>query len=596
MFTELTPEQINNKLDFINHYIQSDNAATGSKFNSNANVTEKNITTLQGALYEDFGIQLHRKTTYDKIVELFDKETAAHYLKDLEEHRIYVHDETSSLMPYCASVSIFPMVTEGIKSLGGMSNAPKNIFSFIDQLCSTIYLVSAQIAGAVGVPEALVYADYYFRKSFGDDYHSDKLTQQLLQGLIYKLNEPSGARSYQSPFTNFLIYDKYYFDAVFGEMVYPDFSQPNWHSVNKLQKLFVETLDKERDNGIITFPVVTFSMLTENGKPKDKEYHDYAAEQLSKGNSFFIYLSEHADSIASCCRLANKTDFKEFSNSSGVGGVKVGSIGVITIDFNRLYQTMSESEIQEQIKRVHKYLIARRAFIEDLDDKGMIPIYKSGYIETNKLFSTVGIGGLVEAAEYFGHTPIHKDEGYMSFMEKALCMIDKLNSEAQVKYNIKFNAEQTPLESAGAKLAKWAKEDNLKVNRDVYTSYMYVPSDNTNFMDKLIAHGARLTSKTSGGSAAHINLEDLLTKEQYFAIIEASAQLGVPYFCFNTKMTICNDCKHISRTTDRYCKKCGSSDTSGATRVVGYLKKIDNFSAARQKEESTREYSKYSKY
>ncbi|MGL5013981.1 MAG: anaerobic ribonucleoside-triphosphate reductase [Bacteroidales bacterium] len=592
MFTKLTEKQLNNKIKYINQYIDAENAATGSKFNANSNVTMKNVTTLQGSLYEDFGIQLHRKTTYNKIEEMFDKELAEQYLKDLEEHRIYVHDETNPIFGYCASISIFPMVTEGLKSLGGMSNAPKNIFSFIDQLCSTIYLVSAQIAGAVGVPEALVYADYYFRKSFGEDYHENELTKQLLQGLVYKLNEPSGARSYQSPFTNFLIYDKYYFEAVFGQMVYPDFTQPVWSSINKLQKLFVETLDKERDNGIITFPVVTFSMLTENGSPKDKEYHEYAAQQLNKGNSFFIYLSDNPDSISSCCRLANKTNFKEFANSSGVGGVKVGSVGVITIDFNRLYQTMNEQEIKEQIKRVHKYLAARRAFIAELDDKGMIPIYKTGYIEIDKLYSTVGLGGLVEAAEYLGYTPVHKDESYMNFMENVLMMVEDLNSEAQEHFGFKINAEQAPLESAGYKLAQWAKEDGLKVTRDVYTSYMYVPSDNTNFMDKLIAHGKRLTSKTSGGSAAHINLEDLLTEQQYYAIIEASAQLGVPYFCFNTKMTICNDCAHIERTTERYCKKCGSSDVSGATRVVGYLKRVDNFSAARQQEESTRYYAK----
>lgn len=592
MFTKLTEKQLNNKIKYIHQYIDAENAATGSKFNSNSNVTMKNVTTLQGSLYEDFGIQLHRKTTYDKIEEMFGKDLAEQYLKELEEHRIYVHDETNPVFGYCASISIFPMVTEGLKSLGGMSNAPKNIFSFIDQLCSTVYLVSAQIAGAVGVPEALVYADYYFRKSFGDNYHENELTKQLLQGLIYKLNEPSGARSYQSPFTNFLIYDQYYFDAVFGQMVYPDFTQPVWNSISKLQKLFVETLDKERDNGIITFPVVTFSMLTENGSPKDKEYHDYAAQQLHKGNSFFIYLSDNPDSISSCCRLANKTNFKEFANSSGVGGVKVGSVGVITIDFNRLYQTMNEKEIKEQIKRVHKYLAARRAFIAELDDKEMIPIYKAGYIELDKLYSTVGLGGLVEAAEYHGYTPVHKDKDYMNFMENVLVMVEHLNSEAQDYFGFKINAEQAPLESAGYKLAQWAKEDGLKVNRDVYTSYMYVPSDNTNFMDKLIAHGKQLTSKTSGGSAAHINLEDLLTEQQYYAIIEASAQLGVPYFCFNTKMTICNDCEHISRTTDRYCKKCGSSDVDSATRVVGYLKRVTNLSSARQQEESTRHYAK----
>lgn len=590
MFTKLTEQQLKNKIEFINEYINSQNAATGSKFNSNANVTEKNVTTLQGAMYEDFGIQLHRKTTYNKIEEMFGKELADQYIKDLEEHRIYCHDETHPVFGYCASISIYPMVIEGLKSLGGMSNAPQNIFSFIDQLCSTIYLVSAQIAGACGIPEALVYADYYFRKSFGEEYHKNPLTKQLLQGLIYKLNEPSGARNYQSPFTNFLIYDQYYFEAVFGSMVYPDFTSPVWDSISKLQKLFVETLDKERDNGIITFPVVTFSMLTENGSPKDKEYADYAAEQLHKGNSFFIYLSDNPDSISSCCRLANKTNFKEFSNSSGVGGVKVGSVGVITIDFNRLYQTLTGPQLIDQIKRVHKYLAARRAFIADLDNKDMIPIYKQGYIEMDKLYSTVGIGGLVEAAEFYDFNPIHKDEGYMRFMEHALMIIENLNAEAQEYFGFKINAEQAPLESAGYKLAQWAKDDGLKVNRDVYTSYMYVPSDETNFMDKLIAHGKRLTGKTSGGSAAHINLEDLLTKEQYRAIIEAAGQLGVPYFCFNTKMTICNDCEHIERTTERYCKKCGSSDVDGATRIVGYLKRVDNFSAARQEEESTRYY------
>jgi ribonucleoside-triphosphate reductase len=324
---QLSEQQINNKKDFIHQYFAAKNAADGSKMDANANVTNKNIATLEAELLKDCFLQINRALVSDKITELFDKDLATEYQRQIQDHEIYVHDETS-LKPYCASISMYPFLLDGLTKLGGESKAPKHLASFCGSFVNLVFAISSQFAGAVATVEFLTYFDYFARKEFDDNYleQHGKDVANHLQHVVYALNQPAAARGYQSVFWNISLFDQFYFQSMFADFVFPDFSKPNWQSVESLQKFFLTWINKERDKSVLTFPVITAAMLTENGQCKDQQFAYDLAKEKSEGNSFFVYLSDSADSLASCCRLRNEISDNTFSFTLGAGGVATGSI------------------------------------------------------------------------------------------------------------------------------------------------------------------------------------------------------------------------------------------------------------------------------
>ncbi|CAM5181077.1 anaerobic ribonucleoside-triphosphate reductase [Oligella ureolytica] len=333
-----------------------------------------------------------------KSLILFGQELAAEYIRQIENHEIYVHDETS-LKPYCVSVTLYPFLHDGLTKLGGESKAPKHLDSFCGSFVNLVFAISAQFAGAVATVEFLNYFDYFARKDYGDNYletHPQEIANHL-QHVVYSINQPAAARGYQSVFWNISVYDQHYFDAMFGNFVFPDFSKPVWESVARLQDFFLTWFNKERTKAILTFPVVTAAMLTEDGKCKDTRFADQLAKELSEGNSFFIYLSDNPDSLASCCRLRNEIDDHTFSYTLGAGGVATGSINVITINMNRLEQ--DGRDLATEVDKIHRYQYAYRQLMEDYLQAGMLSVYDAGFITMDKQFLTIGINGMVEAAE-----------------------------------------------------------------------------------------------------------------------------------------------------------------------------------------------------
>ena len=314
----LSEEQINNKKDFIHNYFLEKNAADASKMDANANVSHKNIATLEAELLKDCFVQINRALVQDKIRETFDDTLADEYLRQIEDHEIYVHDETS-LKPYCTSISMYPFLLDGLTKLGGESKAPKHLESFCGSFVNLIFAISAQFAGAVATVEFLT---YFARREYGDDYltSNKKSIENHLQHVVYAINQPAAARGYQSVFWNISLFDQHYFSAMFGEFVFPDFSKPNWKTVDPLQQFFLSWINKEREKAVLTFPVITAAMLTEHGQCKDQIFARKLAEQKAEGNSFFIYLSDSADSLASCCRLRNEIIDNTFSYTLGAGG------------------------------------------------------------------------------------------------------------------------------------------------------------------------------------------------------------------------------------------------------------------------------------
>lgn len=585
----LHPEQLNQKLSFIDEYIQAKNAADGSKLDANANVTQKNIATMEQELMKDFFVQINRAKVSGKIRELFGQDLAEEYLRQIEAHEIYVHDETS-LKPYCVSVTMYPFLREGLSKLGGESQAPKHLASFCGSFINFVFAVSSQFAGAVATVEFLTYFDYFARKDFGDNYLEThrKEIENHLQQVVYSINQPAAARGYQSVFWNISIYDQYYFDAMFGNFVFPDFERPNWESTAKLQRFFMRWFNQERTKAILTFPVVTAAMLTEQGKCKDSAFADEVAQELAEGNAFFIYQSDNPDSLASCCRLRNEIADHTFSYSLGAGGVATGSINVITINMNRLVQ--DGRDLATEVSKIHQYQYAYRKLMEEYLAAGMLPVYDAGFISLDKQFLTIGINGMVEAAESQGLTVGYNPE-YMVFVQERLKIIFQANQAASKKYGVKFNTEFVPAENLGVKNAKWDKVDGYFVPRECYNSYFYVVEDEEiNALDKFLLHGKELIEWLDGGSALHLNLDEALPQSGYRSLLDIAAKTGCNYFCINVKITICNECQHIDKRTRHQCAKCGSSNIDYGTRVIGYLKRVSAFSSARQKEHGLRFY------
>ncbi len=585
----LTDAQVAKKINFIDQYIHSVNAADGSKVDANANVTSKNIATMEAELNKDINIQVNRALVSRKIASLFGENLAEEYIRQIENHEIYVHDETS-LKPYCVSISMYPFLFDGLTKLGGESKAPQHLESFCGEFVNLVFAVSSQFAGALATVEFLMYFNHFAAKDYGDNYlkTNRKTIENHLQHVVYAINQPAAARGYQSVFWNISLYDEAYFNSMFGDFVFPDMSKPEWEKLKELQAFFMKWFNKERTQAILTFPVVTAAMLIKDGKPVDVEFTDMCAEELSEGNSFFIYQSENADSLASCCRLRSEISDNTFSYSLGAGGVATGSINVITLNMNRLIQ--KGADIVQEVQKIHKYQFAYRKLIEEYEQAGLLPVYKAGFISLDKQFLTIGINGMVEAAESQGIQAGNNSE-YKAFVNKYLKAIYKENKLAKKQYGYMYNTEFVPAENLGVKNAKWDKEDGLLVSRDCYNSYFYVVEDeNTNTLDKIILHGKEIIRYLDGGSALHLNLEETPNKEGFIKLIAATAKAGCNYFCFNIKITICNDCNYIDKNTSYECANCFSENIDHATRVIGYLKRVTSFSSARQKEHFVRHY------
>lgn len=588
---QLTPQQIEAKKAFIQNYISANNAADGSKLDANANVSSKNIATLGAEINKDINVQVNRALIKDKIATMFSPELAEEYVRQIEEHEIYIHDETS-LNPYCVSISLYPFLLDGLGMFGGDSKAPKHLSSFNGGFINLVFAISAQFAGAVATVEWLMYFDHFAKREYGEDYlttHSKEITQELQQ-VVYALNQPASARGFQSVFWNISIYDRPYFEAMFGNFVFPNGEKPSYDSLDKLQRYFMKWFNQERTKALLTFPVITSASLNDGNSFVDKAYQEFIAEEYAEGNAFFTFTSDSAHALSSCCRLKNdiQDDVNDFSYSLGAGGVSTGSMNVITINVNRLIQ--DGRDISEQVEKIHKYQLAFKSLFDEYIAAKMLPVYDAGYITTAKQYLTIGVNGVVEAAEYLGYT-ISNNPEYKQWVSGFLKQISDLNKVNSKKYNCKFNTEFVPAENLGVKNAKWDRADGYIVPRDCYNSYLYLVEDeDISILDKFTLHGKDTSQYLDGGSAYHCNLESYPTKEGFMKLLDVAVKEGCEYFCFNVKITICNTCSHIDKRTLLHCPACGSGDVDWGTRVIGYLKRVSSFSSERQREEALRYY------
>ena len=465
--------------------------------------------------------------------------------------------------------------------------------------------------------------NYFIEQEYGEDYYKradevvdlskkqrtiDKVITDYFQQVVYSLNQPSGARNFQSVFWNISYYDRYYFQSLFENFRFPNGEAPHWDSLNWLQKRFMNWFNEERTRCVLTFPVETMALLADNGDIKDKEYGDFTAEMYAKGHSFFTYVSDNADSLSSCCRLRNAITDNSFSYTLGAGGISTGSKSVLTINLNRAIHINLNRAIQYAVRNnipyqayiedvvdlMHKVQLAYNENLKSLQEKGMLPLFDAGYINIGRQYLTIGVNGLVEAAEFLG-LEIKDTPEYAHFVQDVLGIIEKKNKEYRTK-DIMFNCEMIPAENVGVKHAKWDREDGYVVPRDCYNSYFYIVEDKSlNVLDRFRLHGRKYIEHLTGGSALHCNLEEHLSQEQYRQLLRVAAIEGCNYFTFNIPNTVCNDCGHIDKRYLKECPHCHSKNVDYLTRVIGYMKRVSNFSEARQKEAAQRYYAEKEK-
>jgi len=616
-------EPFRKNVNFIKKYEKALNAASGSEVDANSNVSSKNIATMAPEVHKKDNIYTNRLWMHDKLTEMYGQEIADEYLRQLEEHEIYRHDESGMPVgtPYCASITLYPFLLDGMTKIGGTTTAPHHLKSFIGGFINLVFAVSAQLCGAVATPEFLSYMDHFIRLEYGDDYYLNPnltidIKGQTLGDLIddyfaqtvYSINQPAAARGSQSCFWNLAYFDKPYFEQLFDGFVFPDGDTMKWESVSWLQKRFMKWFNRERLRNLLTFPVESLSLLNDGKDFVDKEWADFAAEMYAEGHSFFTYTSDSVDSLASCCRLRNGIQENQFSYTLGAGGVSTGSKCVMTINMNRLVQNTAKKynlepvwtgtfrdclgeEVRVQVDKIHKYLTAFNEIILDMQSNHMLSIYDAGFIAPEKQYLTCGVNGLVCGAEFLG-IEISNNEAYRDYVNTIMVEIYEANKRAKTK-SIMFNTEMVPAENLGVKHANWDKKDGYFVPRDCYNSYFFIVEDeSTGVFDKFQLHGKEFTGFLDGGSANHINLEEHLTHDQYANVMRYAIKTGCNYFTFNIPNSICNDCGYIEKHRFNKCPKCGSENVDYAQRIIGYLVKISKWSKERQEEGKRRYYAR----
>ena len=636
---------IKERIDYMNKYSQSsDNAATSSETDANANVTMKNVANLEGEVYKTTNRIIQRQRMKDKLNELFP-EVADQYEKDLNHYIIYAHDEsqTPALKAYCMAASLYPLMVEGTGNIDGVTpSEPNDIQSFSGQVTNLMFLLSSQVRGAVAMGDYIVALNYYVIKEFGNNWYnkldcittsehcSEKRTikdaiRKGMKQFIYGINQPAGNRSYNSPFSNLNFFDRYYYEALFKDFYYPNGTQPKWEAIDCLQRMFMELLRELRLIKPLTFPVTSVCMLHDNNKCLDENCRQWVADEWAKGSSFFLYLSNNPTSISSCCRVQNEITENTFNSTTGLTGIMTGSANVITLNLNRitqdyfktidtnyfgasgiLYKDITEEDMNGFknyligiLERVYKYQIAYKTMLYDMEDKGMYSSSNAGYIYMKKLYCTIGVIGYCEAAQFLG-LEINNNKEYKGFLKVVFETIQEQNKIHSIHDNDRpfvFNLEAIPGENLAVKLYNQDKEDGyyVPVDQNLYSSYFFKQWDKTiSVLDKLKLHNRDINTYCGGGQACHLHLEEHLSKGQYLKLIDIAVHEGCNYFTFNIPMSECKECGHIVNAPIKVCPKCNSSNIDWWVRIIGFLRPISSYSEARQIEASKRIYSKIS--
>lgn len=596
--------------DFVNGFV--DKNVADVTIDSNANASSKDIRSLMS----EKGKSMDKLFSFNKIFYELKKKyglkTAREWLESEYNGAFYLHDaHTATYLPYCYAYDLTRLATEGLFFLKNYNNEPpQHLTTFIDDVIEFISFMSNRSSGAVGIPNILIWTYYFWKKDCDTGYYiknPEYYIRQNFQKLIYRLNQPF-MRIDQTAFVNVSIFDREYIQSLFGGVEYPD-GTCVIDCVEELiehQKIFMEVVSEIRSVNMFTFPVLTYSLLYQDGKFVDEEFARWCSDHNTKWNDSNFFISGDVSTLSNCCRLLSDTSkLGAFINSIGGTALSIGSIKVNTINLMRIaYEAVSQNHLSEEkylrilksrVELCCKTLDVIRHIIQRNTEKGLLPNYQDGGIDMSKQYSTVGILGLFEVIEHFGYTSTdefgnisYTDDG-IEFASKIFKVINDVKDGFTDEYS--FNIESVPAERAAVILCQ---KDNLiyDTNEKFIYSNQWIPLSAKCTLNEKLRLSAVLDSKCSGGAIAHINLEsNFPNTDAAWDVLNKIAESGVIYFAFNTKINECEE--HHGFVGTDICPTCGKPVFDTYQRIVGYLVPSRSYSRDRFKEFTTRKWYAY---
>ena len=605
--------------DFIDNFID-EKVVANSSIDGNSNVGRKDIVTLLSEMNKPHRKVLAYNKIYYEIQKKYGFKAANEWLRLDWEGKLYMHDaDTSTFKSYCFAYDLKDLAEKGLYFIGGTFNPqpPKHLTTFVDFVKEFISYASNRTSGAVGLPNLIPYMYYFWKKDVNEDYLGiktsrceEKYARQNFQRFIYAVNQPYTRDGSQSAFTNTSVFDRPYFEALFGGSEFPDgsFMIDYEEEIIEFQKIYLEVMAKIRYSNMFTFPVQTISLLRQNGKFVDEDFAKWAIEHNREWSDSNLFVDDSINSLSNCCRL--KSDIRDLGYFNSIGGtaLKVGSVKVSTINLARLaLDTNTEEEYLEELKnRITTNLQALdcvRHIIQRDVEKELLPNFNYNLIDFEHLYNTIGFIGIYETMKKFGYTEV--DELGNTFYTDAAAAFgkkifetmretaDKFIEENNCDY--KINTEQIPGESAAAKLMK--KDKFFYPNADIYNLPLYgnqfVPLGIQTTLAERVRVQALFDGFCNGGSILHANIDAPFNNfEKAWDMVNWIADQGVTYFAFNTKIQACED-NHAFY--GRTCPNCGKPVATEYTRIVGFYTPIKTWSKTRQDEYTMRRWENVNK-
>ena len=591
--------------DFIEAFV--DKNVADVTIDSNANASNKDIASFRSEKGKSIDKMIAANKIFYEIKKKYGLKTAKEWLETEYTGGFYLHDfPSTTYVPYCYAYDLSRLAREGLFFLNNYnSQPPKHLTTFVDDVIEFISFMCNRSSGAVGIPNILVWTYYFWKKDCESGYiinNPDYYIRQSFQKLIYRLNQPF-MRVDQSAFVNVSIFDREYYEALFGGLEFPDgtFAIDYVDEFMEHQKAFMEVVSEIRQENMFTFPVLTYSLLYKDGKFVDEEFARWCSDHNCKWNDSNFFVSGDVTTLSNCCRLLSDTSKLEgFINSIGGTALSIGSVKVNTINLVHIFYEIEEEHSEKKYLNILKkrttlcckVLDRIRHIIQRNTEKGLLPNYCDGGVEMSKQYCTIGILGLYEVMDKFGYittdefgNKFYTDEG-IEFSEKIFNVLNDIKDNFTNEYS--FNIESVPAERAAVNLCA---KDNVMYgkNEDFIYSNQWIPLTEKCTINEKIRTSAILDNKCSGGAIAHINIDsNFPNSDMAWNMLNYIASQGVIYFCYNTKINVCNN--HHGFVGTDICPECGEEKSDTYQRVVGFLTPSKSYSKDRFKEFSARQW------
>ena len=584
--------------EFLDKFVEQDTMADAT-IDPNANASHKDIRSFitEKGKSEDKLFGLNK--IFLEIKKKWGLRTAKQWLEQEFSKGLYLNDSaTASYFPYCLANDFTRLATEGLFFLNKYNNQPpKHLTTYFDDVIEFVSFLSNRQSGAVGMPNVIIWAWYFWKKDVENGYYlkdPETYLRQNFQKFIYRLNQPF-LRIDQCAFTNVSIFDRPYLESLFGGIEFPDgtFAIDHIEDLIKCQQIFMEVVSDTREENMFTFPVLTYSLLYKDGHFEDKQFARWCSDHNMKWSDSNFFVSDNVGVLSNCCRLLSETTkLDAFINSIGGTALSVGSCRLSTIYLVRIaYESKLNKKkyldiLRDRVTLDCKALYSMRHILQRNIEKGLLPNYQDGAVELDKQFCTIGGIGMYEVMDMFGlintdesGNKSHSDEA-VEFATQILDVINDVKDNFECDFT--FNLEMIPAENCAGVICT---ADNLLYEQDKYYIYsnQWIPLTEKCTIQEKCRLGSLFDAKCGGGCIAHIDIENrFANSEEAWDMLNYVASRGVIYFAFTTKISVCED-KHAFIGTNT-CPTCGKPVSDQYARVVGFYTPVSSYQKIRKKE------------